>query len=83
MFKDMVEYKADWYGKTLVMVAKNFPSSQLCSDCGHKNPAVKNLAVRKWSCPACGTVHDRDLNASKNIEAEAIRLLTAGTAGVA
>ena len=79
----MVAYKAVWYGKELVLVGKTFPSSQLCSACDVKNPVVKDLSVRTWACEPCGTHHDRDENASHNIEAEAIRLRTAGTAGIA
>lgn len=79
----MVAYKADWYEKELVLMGKTFPSSQLCSVCGHKNPGVKDLKVRTWACAGCGAFHDRDENASQNIEQEAIRLRTAGTAGVA
>ena len=66
-FFDMLEYKADWYGNKLVKVPTMYPSSQTCSCCGYKNPLVKNLAVRKWECPNCHTVHDRDTNASINI----------------
>jgi putative transposase len=66
-FFTMLEYKATWYGNTIIRVSTFYPSSQICSKCGYKNPLVKNLAIRNWECPQCHTKHDRDINASINI----------------
>ncbi|TMQ99184.1 IS200/IS605 family element transposase accessory protein TnpB [Actinomadura soli] len=63
--RGMLEYKAEWYGRELVVVDRWFPSSKLCSGCGTRQDAMP-LGVRSWQC-ACGAVHDRDVNAARNI----------------
>ena len=66
-FFTMLEYKATWYGNKIIKVPTMYPSSQICSYCGYKNPLVKNLSVREWTCPNCHVQHNRDTNASINI----------------
>ncbi len=77
MFTGFLEYKLKAQGKRLVKVDKTFASSQLCSVCGYRNPETKDLSVRSWTCPECGTFHDRDVNAAINIRNEGMRMLSA------
>ncbi len=74
-FRRQLEYKSVWYGKKSVVIDRFYPSSQLCSVCGRQWSGTKDLSIREWTCPTCGTVHDRDCNAAKNILKEGPRLL--------
>ena len=76
-FVRQLEYKAEWYGKTISKIDTFYPSSQLCSSCGYKNSDVKNLKIREWTCPECRVHHDRDVNSAMNILNEGLRLLEA------
>jgi putative transposase len=64
--RHMLEYKCDWYGRQLIVIDRWVPSSKTCSDCGHVVASLP-LTVREWECESCGTRHDRDINAAKNI----------------
>lgn len=76
-FVRKLKYKAHRAGASVVEVDRFFPSSQLCSDCGYRNTETKNLTIRKWTCPKCGNIHNRDRNASINIEREGSRIFFA------
>ena len=74
MFTNILEYKLAWQGKQLVKIGKWYPSSQLCHVCGFQNDATKDVSVREWDCPKCGSHHNRDKNAAINIREEARRI---------
>ena len=72
-----LEYKADWYGRTVIAVDRYYPSSKTCSACGVIT-AKMPLNIREWTCAACGTRHDRDVNAAKVIRAEGLSVQACG-----
>jgi putative transposase len=78
-FLRQLEYKAHWYGRTLVGIDRWYPSSKRCSDCGHTMPKMP-LSVREWTCPECGAIHDRDVNAARNILAAGRAVSASGEA---
>ena len=78
MFLKLLEYKLKDRGGCLIKVDRFFPSSQICSCCGYRNPMIKDLSIRHWNCPNCRTSNiDRDINAAQNIKKEGLRLLRA------
>lgn len=70
-------YKAEWNGRTYVKIGRYVPSSQTCNVCGYVNKDTKDLSIREWICPECGTKHDRDINAAINILNEGLKILAA------
>ena len=76
-FRSMLEYKAGWYGREICVIDRFFPSSQMCSNCGHID-GKKELSVREWDCPRCGVHFDRDTNAALNILAAGLAASACG-----
>ena len=76
-FCTMLKYKAEWAGKYYIEVDRFFPSSKTCNNCLHQVDSL-TLDIRNWQCSHCGTIHDRDINAAKNIRDEGLRLLAVG-----
>lgn len=70
-----LQYKADWNNRQYIKIGRFTKSSQSCHVCGYINKDTKDLSVRKWICPNCGAVHDRDVNAAINILNEGLRIL--------
>ena len=76
-FTRQLEYKAHWYGRTLIGIDRWYPSSKRCSGCGHVVSKLP-LRVREWTCPGCGTIHDRDVNAARNVLAAGLAVSACG-----
>ena len=72
----MLSYKLNFRGKRMIQIDKWYASSQRCHVCGYKNTEVKDLSIRQWECPSCGSEHDRDINAAINILEEGKRQIT-------
>lgn len=70
-----INYKSEWNNRQYIKIGRFTKSSQPCNVCGYINTETKDLSVRQWTCPQCGTVHDRDINAAINILNEGLRLL--------
>lgn len=73
-FIRQMAYKCQWHNIQFIQAERFYPSSQLCPICGTKNPALKNLKIREWVCPQCGTSHDRDRTAALNLKSYGLRL---------
>ena len=74
-----LEYKAAWYGRTMVKINRWYPSSKTCSSCGYTLASL-DLDEREWTCPQCDTHHDRDINAATAVLSEGLRISAAGLA---
>ena len=77
-FITLLQYKCNWYGKELIKISRFYPSSKVCGECGWINQNLK-LSDREWTCSCCGIVHDRDVNAGRNILKEGLRNISAET----
>ena len=71
----MLKYKAVWHNRQIVQIDRFYPSSKTCSDCGHIMSSM-DLSIREWDCPSCGSHHDRDVNAAKNILQQGLNIMS-------
>ena len=74
----VLKYKANWKGKKLIQIDRYYWGSQICNICNYQNKDVKDLSIRKWECPICHTIHDRDYNAAVNIIFEGVKIYMKG-----
>ena len=74
----VLKYKANLNNKKLIQIDRYYPSSQICSSCNYQNKDVKDLSIRKWECPVCHTIHERDYNAAVNIMFEGVKIYMKG-----
>ncbi len=79
-FVRQLEYKSLWCGRTLIGIDRWYPSSKRCSECGYTVPKMP-LKVREWVCPECGSIHDRDINAARNVLAAGLAVSALGESG--
>ena len=80
--KNRHKFLLQYHLREIIKIDTWYPSSQICSNCGHKD-GKKALSIREWTCPVCGTRHERDINAAINILNEGLRMKTVGTTGLA
>ena len=80
-FVRVLKYKTEWLGKQVIQISKFAATTKVCSCCGHKIKSIP-LSIREWTCPECGTHHDRDVNAARNILLQAVNLALGGTTPV-
>ena len=76
-FVRQLEYKSQWYGRKLIGIDRWYPSSKRCNDCGYVIAALP-LNIREWTCSECGTIHDRDVNAARNVLAAGLAVSACG-----
>ena len=74
----VLKYKANLNNKKLIQIDRYYPSNQICSSCNYQNKDVKDLSIRKWECPVCHTIHERDYNAAVNIMFEGVKIYMKG-----